>query len=415
MLPIINNNNKEIFNFDIKKIFNSRELFINNFDLSNKYIQFIRSFSEKDETKNLKNISNREIIIDINYFKKRENINNFSYFAKLCSEEKLLEPIKNNISEINFPLISIILPSFNKEKVIMKSIRSIQNQSFKNIEIIIVDDCSTDNSNKYYQYLLKTDHRIRIFKHLKNMGVWRSRLDGFLYSRGKYVIHFDTGDLYSDRFVLEDAYNLIEKYNLDSIKMLFRLIFSFEDFNNTQIPLVINSNYTKIVYGSENIKKYNEEIFSTWGNIWNRLTRADIVTKGLNLLNKYLINAYKNIWDDIWWNKLINEVSNNLLIINRIGYLYYKDGNGEGDIIANSDIKKDKIIHEFIYFLYFDYKILPNIKNKESINKKLINCVNIQTIKIKRKHSICKHLNYLNIFLIISNFKVLINVIQKIN
>ena len=66
----------------------------------------------------------------------------------------------------------------------MKSIRSIQNQSLKNIEIIIVDDCSTDDSNKYYKYLLETDERIRVFIHLKNMGVWRSRLDGFLYSKG---------------------------------------------------------------------------------------------------------------------------------------------------------------------------------------------------------------------------------------
>ena len=88
----------------------------------------------------------------------------------------------------------------------MKSIRSIQNQSFKNIEIIIVNDCSTDNSSKYFNYLLETDPRIRIFHHLQNMGCWRSRLDGFLYSRGKYIIYFDMGDIYSDEFVLEDAY-----------------------------------------------------------------------------------------------------------------------------------------------------------------------------------------------------------------
>ena len=114
----------------------------------------------------------------------------------------------------------------------MKSIRSIQNQSFKNVEIIIVDDCSRDNSKYYYNYLLKTDPRIRIFTHLKNMGVWRTRIDGVLYSRGKYIIH----DLYSDEYVLEDAYNLVEKYNLDSIRMLFKVIDSHEAANNTKIP-----------------------------------------------------------------------------------------------------------------------------------------------------------------------------------
>ena len=83
----------------------------------------------------------------------------------------------------------------------MKSIRSIQNQSFKNIEIIIINDCSTDNSTKYFKYLLKTDPRIRIFTLLKNMGLWRTRLDGIIYSTGKYVISFDVGDLYEDNYI----------------------------------------------------------------------------------------------------------------------------------------------------------------------------------------------------------------------
>ena len=95
-----------------------------------------------------------------------------------------------------FQLIDVI--AYNKIDVILKSIRSIQNQSLKNIEIIIVDDCSTDKSNETYKYLLETDKRIRIFTHLKNMGAWRSRLDAFLYSNAPYVIHFDAGDFYAD-------------------------------------------------------------------------------------------------------------------------------------------------------------------------------------------------------------------------
>ena len=47
------------------------------------------------------------------------------------------------------------------------------------------------------------------------MGWWRTRRDGLLYSKGKYVIFFDVGDLYEDNYVLEDAFNVIEKYNLD--------------------------------------------------------------------------------------------------------------------------------------------------------------------------------------------------------
>ena len=116
-------------------------------------------------------------------------IQNYLEFCELALNEKLIN--NKSIEYDNKPLISIIIPSFNKKNELLKSIRSIQNQNFKNIEIIIVNDCSTDNSSVLFDYLLETDPRIRIFHHIINMGCWRSRLDGVIYSRGKYIILFD--------------------------------------------------------------------------------------------------------------------------------------------------------------------------------------------------------------------------------
>jgi glycosyltransferase involved in cell wall biosynthesis len=252
----------------------------------------------------------------------------------------------------------------------MKSIRSIQNQSLKNIEIIIINDCSSDNTSKYFNTLLKNDFRIRIFTHLKNMGLWRSRLDGILYSRGKYIICFDNGDLYEDNYVLEEAYNIMEYYKLDSAKFLFRLTKSLYGIENSSIPFHIG-NHSNIIFDSKRIEKYNNFIFRGWGNIWNRIVRSNIYIKGLYLLNDFILNLYKNIWDDIWCNTLINKVSNSFAIYERIGYIYIQDGNGEGTIKLNDDNKKDKIIQEFLYFLYFDYNILPKNDNKIKIINKL--------------------------------------------
>jgi len=50
---------------------------------------------------------------------------------------------------------------------------------------------------------------------LVNLGLFRTRLDGYLYSRGKYITTFDAGDIYEDNYVLTDTYNILEKYNLD--------------------------------------------------------------------------------------------------------------------------------------------------------------------------------------------------------
>ena len=352
---------------NLSYIFESRLLYINDKNITKEYIHFIRplNISYKINTKYNKTKKFKKVKYN---FKKRKDMYGYKDYISLCNSEKLLN---SSIYEFNdSPLISVILPSYNKEKVLMKSIRSIQNQSLKNIEIIIVDDFSTDNSNKYYKYLLETDPRIRIFLHQKNMGVWRTRLDGFLYSKGKYVIHFDTGDLYEDNYVLEDLYEVAENYNLDSVKMLFRIFQNTTDYENYKLPLNYTSKYSKI-FTYPSIEKYDRIIFGNYTNIWNRLTKNEIFTKGLYLLNTYILNIYKNLWEDIWWNKIANKVSNNYLVVKRYGYIYYKDGSGEGSFKIKSDLQKDKLIHEFIYFIYFNLQLLSKRSKKKYIINRL--------------------------------------------
>ena len=171
-------------------------------------------------------------------------------FYKISIEGKLIDPKKYSLSDN--PIISIILPFYNKKNNIIPSLRSIQNQSFKNIEIIIIDDGSTDNSKEIYEYLLQSDSRVRVFYHLKNMGVWRTRMDGFLYSNGKYILHFDPGDLYTDNYVLEDIYNLITKYNLDTVKFSFSKTIDTINLTNNETfeqMKIYPQRHTKIIYG----------------------------------------------------------------------------------------------------------------------------------------------------------------------
>ena len=364
-LPKVSMHNNTVPSFN--DILNSRTLFISE-NLTEEYIRYIRPINKKEDKKYRQKYSENEIKIYSDIFKKRSNQYNYQDFAKICLEERLID--LNKFEYDKKPLISIILPSFNKERMIMKSIRSIQNQSFKNIEIILVNDCSIDKSNRYFKYLLKTDPRIRIFTHLKNMGLWRTRLDGILYSRGKYIISFDTGDLYEDNFVLEDAYNLMEKYNLDSVKFLFRLVSSFNSLDKTNILFHVYNN-SKIIYGSSNIEKYDKFIFNLWGNIWNRLVRANILIKGLYLLNDLTLNIYKNVWEDAWYNTIINKVSYSFLVIERVGYIYLQDGTGYGTPKSKTENQKDKIIKEYLGFLYFEYNMLPENNNKKIIIKKL--------------------------------------------
>ena len=293
---------------------------------------------------------------------------NYEEFCELALNEKLIN--NKSIEYDNKPLISIIILSFNKKNELLKSIRSIQNQNFKNIEIIIVNDCSTDNSTSLFDYLLQTDPRIRIFHHMINMGCWRSRLDGIIYSRGKYIILFDAGDLYEDNYVLLDAYNIMEKNNLDSCKFLFRIIRTFKNLTNSGVYFHIGYN-PKIAYEPNNIKALNSKVFSFWGNIWNRLVRANTFTKAILLLNELLLNIHKNVWDDVWFNEIINKASFSYTIFERVGYVYLQNGYGEGSPRAKTKEQLSKVVKEYVGFLSFKYRFAENNESKYDIIKKL--------------------------------------------
>ena len=92
-------------------------------------------------------------------------------------------------------------------------------------------------------------------------------MNGILYSKGKYILLFDTGDLYEDNFVLEDAFNLIESYKIDSVKMIFRIIYSFDNITESNVKFHVY-NDSKIIYGISTIEKYNIVKFLVIGEIY---------------------------------------------------------------------------------------------------------------------------------------------------
>ena len=103
------------------------------------------------------------------------------------NNKKIFNNNLNSLNQFDIPFISICIPAYNMEKYIEKSLLSIINQSFKHFEIIIVNDHSNDTTKYLIKKLQLKDNRIKLINHSKNLGVYISRVDAILASRGEYT------------------------------------------------------------------------------------------------------------------------------------------------------------------------------------------------------------------------------------
>lgn len=121
------------------------------------------------------------------------------------------------------PLISVILPIYNIKDYLAKCMDSIFAQTYQNLEIIMVDDGSTDGCDKLCDDYIARDERIRVF-HKKNGGLSDARNYGIERANGEYITCIDPDD-YVDKDYVEYLYKLIEKYNTKMSVCQHRVLF----------------------------------------------------------------------------------------------------------------------------------------------------------------------------------------------
>lgn len=142
---------------------------------------------------------------------------------------------------MNNPLVSIIIPLYNSENFIKKTIESLLNQSYKNIELIIIDDHSTDQS---YQ-LVKTyqSNKIRLEKNIRK-GACAARNYGFQLSKGDYIQYLDADDILSKNKI-ETQVAQLSKNDSNSIASCGWTKFSNDNLPESAKQQVINKSYEK--------------------------------------------------------------------------------------------------------------------------------------------------------------------------
>lgn len=116
---------------------------------------------------------------------------------------------------MEYPLISIIVPVYNVENYIDKCLQSILNQSYENLEVLLIDDGSVDHSGEICDDYARIDKRIRVF-HQINKGVSSARNKGLELSAGKYIVFIDADDYVKPDY-LEILYGDMEEYQVDIV------------------------------------------------------------------------------------------------------------------------------------------------------------------------------------------------------
>lgn len=172
---------------------------------------------------------------------------------------------------MNDEIVSVIVPIYNVEKYLSDCLNSIINQTYKNLEIILVDDGSTDESSTIANYYSKKDKRIKVF-HKKNGGLSDARNFGIEKANGKYLLFVDSDD-FIEVTMIEELINSINEFHSD-ISVCGRYIYSNEIIDEK------HSLKEKKIYNTEDalkevlLGKDMEE--ATWDKLYKKELFEDI-------------------------------------------------------------------------------------------------------------------------------------------
>lgn len=177
-------------------------------------------------------------------------------------------------------LVSIIIPIYNVEKYLSKCLESLINQTYQNIEIILVDDGSSDNSKTICDDYALKDKRIIVI-HKKNEGVAQARIDGFNRSSGELVTFIDSDD-YVDLSYIEKLVTPFDQYEIDLCICDYYIVSkgSISHINRTVQGLLVGDQIEKMI-STKYLYDNNNKCAGLPMYLWTRMIKREFVGDAL--------------------------------------------------------------------------------------------------------------------------------------
>ena len=245
-------------------------------------------------------------------------------------------------------LVSIVIPVYNVEKYIRECLDSVINQTYKNLQIILVDDGSTDNSSKICDEYAEKDNRITVI-HQKNAGAGAAKNTGLDLVKGEYFMILDSDD-YVDTNMIKELLKLMNQYGVDAVQFLL---------SYTYIDGVFD--YPNLYPDHDNTKLSVDEFLLGLLGDWKYAIFANKIfkTELLKNIRFYVGNA---IDDEFFTYKLINNAQS-VYVCDKTFYNYRMR---KSSVMNNN--KQDRLINDRVDCFVERYKFIKN--NRPNLAKK---------------------------------------------
>jgi glycosyltransferase involved in cell wall biosynthesis len=304
------------------------------------------------------------------YIENEKQIQKIENYFKFCNDFKSKKI--RTFKKMKKPEVSIISPLYNRERYILRILRSIQYQTFHNIEIILVDDNSIDNSVQLIEELQQIDQRILLIKNKKTKGTFVTRNIGVQYSSGKYIIIPDPDDIIS-KDIVRTCYLYAEKFKYELIrfnsyigggKLGFQELINITETGPVYQPKLSS----EIFYGSKELQIVDYYVY-------NKFILKDVYIKALNSLNKFYSNMYMIYMEDQVMNYILHRIAKSFYFLKVIGYYHLSNSVS----IMNNLFKIPELRMKFSFiYLKFIFEYSKNTKFEKDMANHLFTVLNRQ-------------------------------------
>lgn len=213
------------------------------------------------------------------------------------------------------PTISVIMPVYNTGNILNDTVNSILTQTFKNFELILIDDGSTDNSGNLCDQFASKDSRIVVI-HKKNGGICDARNVGLNAAKGEYIAFCDHDDIYKELY-LDKMFSAAETSKADVVKCCYSSVIIEEDNVKSQVDHVYENNYLDSVSLREHYLSL--KINNLYGVIWNSLYKKKCILDN----HIFFDTLYRYGQEDMDFSDRLIFFVKDIAIISDILYVHY--------------------------------------------------------------------------------------------